>query len=334
MSSGPKVSDSLVFENSIEFLRAHTDGCRFARADIANRARSLAAGEEVPVPAAEDAAGLKVDKNALAIVFIPTIFGLVEEVLADQPDALFILQDGMLEPIGIAGARAQLDPQGNPGIVCQLVYRSISNVFVSVIDNLVAGVRAGADDGDPEDQKTSLLLDRYEAALNGYHRHTKAALDFTPTVHVSAGIHTALFFILRVFSAIMVLGAQRLGRQPTPTELSAGIKASTPLLLAIARCHLEQLMALEVLLGKADDLFMTSTSRAHYEAEIARMFRLAGDGTEMRVELSESVMANLPRGLTSDKPRTSCPALFTSTGAGNAIAALIRMTERAYLGLV
>jgi hypothetical protein len=236
-----------------------------------------------------------------------------------------------LQMVDGRAARSALDPRMTQGGLCQLLYRSMSNVFHHVAQYHLATVRQKAIDGSEAARMTEALLVRYETALSNYQRHTPtAALDFTPTIHLMAGIHTALFFILRALSAITVLGARRLDRAVTREELSAAVKASAPLLLTIARGHLEQLLALEELLGKSGDLFMTALDGPAYEAAIAAMFTLA-PGEVLQLELSEAVRAALPRNLASEKPRTSCPALFAVTrGTENAIHSLIRMVERAF----
>jgi hypothetical protein len=313
-------------ENSVEFLRDHTKGCRFARADIAGLAKRLSAGESLPMPANDDAAGLKVEKNALAIIFIPAIFALAEQVLAPRPGMVFFLHDGRLQSSEARPVREALDPGMTQAGLCQLVFRSLSNVFDFVSTFYVEGLkRTAAETGVP-------LLERYEGALNDYHTHTKETLDFTPTLHFMAGIHTALFFILRALSAISTLGERRLGRPVTETELSAAVKLNAPLLLAIARCHLSQLLALEPLLGKCEDKFLTRLDKEAYADQLAAMFTLAADG--WRLELSPAVRDALPRALESDRPRTSCPALFTATGGTeNAIVTLVRLVETAFIGV-
>lgn len=315
-----------IVESSIEFLRDHTKGCRFARADIAGLAKRLSTGETLPTPANDDAAALKVEKNALAILFIPSIFALAEEVLAPRPGMVFFLHEGGLQSSPARPVREALDPGMTQAGLCQLVFRSLSNVFDFVAHLHVEGLRRTA-------AATSMpLLARYEGALNDYHNHTKETLDFTPTLHFMAGIHTALFFILRALSAITVLGERRLGRPITNAELSAAVRTNAPLLLAIARCHLTQLLALEPLLGKCEDKFLTQLDKEAYADALAGMFALAGDG--WRLELSPAVRAALPRALESDRPRTSCPALFTATGGTeNAIVTLVRLVEDAFIGV-
>lgn len=279
----------------------------------------------------DDSAALKVEKNALAILYIPAIFALAEEILTAHPRMVFCADASGLQVIDGKTARAALDPGMTQGGLCQLLYRSMSNVFHHVAGYHLAMVRRTAINGSESARMMEALLVRYETALSHYQRHTpSAALDFTPTVHLMAGIHTALFFILRALSALTVLGARRLNREITREELSTAVKASAPLLLAIARGHLEQLLALEELLGKGADLFMTALDGPAYDAAIEAMFTLA-PGEVLQLELSEAVRAALPHHLTSEKPRTSCPALFAVTrGTENAIHSLIRMVEGAF----
>ena len=69
-------------ENSVDFLTEQGQNSSFARADIAKLAKRLAAGEPTPVADPDDSAALKVEKNALAILYIPALFALAEEILA------------------------------------------------------------------------------------------------------------------------------------------------------------------------------------------------------------------------------------------------------------
>jgi len=320
-------------ETSIEFLKEQTERCDFASADIAGIAKRLAAGETSPVAAANDPAALKVEKNALAILFIPAIFALAEEILTPNPRMVFYIDPSGIQMMDCDVARVALDPSKTQAGLCQLIYRSMSAVFDRVAQYHLTKLRQDAIEGSPSARMTEALLIRYEAALTNYQGHTKATVAFTPTVHLMAGIHTALFFILRALSAITVLGARRLDRPITPAELSAAVKLSTPLLLTIARGHLEELLELEVLLGKGSNLFMTGVDSAAYDATIEAMFTLApGDG--LRLELSDAVRAALPWQLASEKPRTRCPALFSVTrDTENAIASLIRLVERQFASL-
>jgi hypothetical protein len=325
MALQAEATEDAVVENSIEFLKEHTSGCRFARADIAGLAKRLSSGDVPPAPANDDAAGLKVEKNAHAILFIPSIFALAEKVLAPRPGQVFFLHEGGLQSSPARPVREALDPGMTQAGLCQLVFRSLSNVFDYVSQVHVQRSRDPSGANPP-------LLQRYAGVLTDYHGHTKETIDFTPTLHFMAGIHTALFFILRALSAITVLGERRLGRPVTGAELAAAVKLNAPLLMAIARCHLTQLLALEPLLGKGEDRFFTALDKEAYGDALAGMFTLAGDG--WRLELSPAVRAALPRELESDRPRTSCPALFTATtGTENAIVTLIRLVEDAFIGV-
>lgn len=319
---GRRAGDS----QSVAFLRRHTQGCPFVRADINGRAKRLLAGTPVPNAAADDPAALKIEKNALAILFIPAALARMDASLAAHPGALFFHDGDRLGAIPAFEVTPHLDPQRRPARVCQVVYRSLSNLFLHLVQQQLDEITAAGGGA-------AARLDRYATALGAFHRHTQEAIAFTPAVHLTAGIHTALFLILRTMSGLAVLGQDRLGRPPTAAELSAGMRASTPMLLAIARCHLEQLMELEPLLGKGDDPFMTGLHGEVYTAALMAMFQLA-PGAALRLELSPDVQSALPEALTSDKPRTCCPALFAAVDDGeNAIVALIRMVERSYLDL-
>ena len=243
------IAEASATETSIEFLREHGESCRFARADIGGMAKRLSGGEPTLVAPADDPAALKVEKNALAILFIPAIFALAEEIITPHPGMVFYVDATGLQMIDGKDARRALDPGNMQGRLCDMIYRSMSAVFERVAQFHVAELRQAAIAGGESARLTEAMLTRYETALGHYHGHTKVAMEFTPVVHLMAGIHTALFFILRALSAITVLGARRFNRAITRDELSASLKASTPLLLAIARGHLEQLLELEVLLG-------------------------------------------------------------------------------------
>jgi hypothetical protein len=323
--------------NSVEFLRQHMRDCTFERADIASLAKRLLANDAPPPASPDDAAGLKVEKNALASLFIPNIFELAEEILDAHPGALFALNGDELKVIAADTARFAIDTQNPQGSICRMVERSMKAVFQHVAPLFIVALRQTAADGDVQAiWAVESLLNRYDAALGNYHGHTKIAEAefFTPANHMMAGINTALFFILRALSAIAVLGERRLGRPITAEELSGAVHQTAPLLLTIARCHLEQLLELEPLMGKGGDLYMTRLDASAYAAALETMFALA-PGPVLRLEFSAHVLASLPRNLTSDKPRTGCPALFAATGeTENAIVTLVRLVERAFAGLL
>ncbi|HLN25888.1 MAG TPA: hypothetical protein VK558_18110 [Patescibacteria group bacterium] len=335
----PTTSDTIDIEteNSVEFLREHTRGCTFERADIASFSKRLLAGDAPPPPSPDDAAGLKVEKNALATLFIPNMFALAEELLDTQPGSLFALNGDQLKVVAPDAARFVIDPNNPQGSLCRMVERSMKAVFQHVAPLYIAALRQTAADGDAQAAwAVEALLNRYDAALGNYHGHTKIAeaAFFTPVNHLMAGINTALFFILRALSAITVLGERRLGRPITAEELWAAVGETVPLLLTIARCHLEQLLELEPLMGKGGDLYMTQLDASAYAAALETMFTLA-PGPLLRLEFSPQVRAALPRHLTSDKPRTGCPALFAATGdTENAIVTLVRLVGRCYAGLL
>jgi len=324
-------------ENSVEFLRRHTRDCAFERADIASLAKRLLADQAPPPASPDDAGGLKVEKNALASLFIPALFELAGELLDAHPGSLFALNGDQLTVVAPDTARFAIDPHNPQGSLCRMVERSMKAVFQHVAPLYFAALRQTAADGDAQAQwAVKALLNRYEAALEHYHGHTKIAEAefFTPVNHLMAGINTALFFILRALSAITVLGERRLGRPITAAELSEAVRETAPLLLTIARCHLEQLLELEPLMGKGGDLYMTRLDAPAHAAALETMFALA-PGPVLRLEFSARVLAVLPRHLTSDKPRTGCPALFAATGDNeNAIVTLVRLVERAFAGLL
>ncbi len=309
---------------SVQFLREHTQGCPFVRADIKGLAKRVRSGEQMPAAATTDAGALKIQKNALAILFIPAVLERMDAALAAHPGVLFVDHGNQLLTVPAAEIGPHLAPRRRQSMLCHVVYESLSSLFRHVVQQELEQVAAGigAD-----------RLDRYSTALTAYHGCTREVIAFTPAVHLTAGIHTALFLILRTLSGLTVLGEDRLGRPPTAAELSAGMRASTPLLLAIARCHLEQLLELEPLLGKGDNLFMTGLDGEFYAEALRSMFQLA-PGPTLSLELSPMVRTVLPTGLVSDKPRTCCPALFASVhGEENAIVTLIRLVERSFCDL-
>ncbi|MCR6629810.1 MAG: hypothetical protein NVV74_07020 [Magnetospirillum sp.] len=323
--------------DSIAALNRHTRACAFAKADITVLAKRL---QEMgrPAPAAadpHDAAALKVEKNALALVFIPAVMTVAEDLAALHPDSLFTLLLGQLGMIPAAEVRAATDRRNPQAFICGQVYASLRNLFEHVATAYVALAVRSADQGDAEmEWVVENLLRRYQQALSGYHAHTAvASTHFTPAGHILAGINTALFFILRALSALTVLGGERLGRPLTRDDLAQGMGNSTPLLLTIARCHLEQLLALEGPLGKHADLFMARLDQPDYRDALAAMFVVELGGNGLRLEIQPGVLAGLPV-MSSPKPRTGCPALYAATMDNvNAIVALARLTEQAFANL-
>ncbi|MBC7905315.1 MAG: hypothetical protein H7Y60_01035, partial [Rhodospirillaceae bacterium] len=289
-----------------------------------------------PPPAdASDPAGLKVEKNALALVFIPAIMSVTEEFIADRPGVVFNVLMGQLGTVKIEDARAGIDPRNPQGSICAHVYSSLFAVFKHIATAYVITVVDAAEMGDAQMAWTvDNLLTRYQRALSEYCEHTDYSdQHFTPHGHVMAGINTALFLILRALSGIMVLGEAKLGRPFTRAELATTVKNTQPLLLTIARCHLEQLLELEGPLGKQEDLFMTLLDSTAYAEALSAMFVMAESAEGMRLEIRPEVLAGLPV-MTGEKPRTGCPALYASTFDNvNAIVALVRLTERTFADL-
>ncbi len=319
---------------SIEALRAYTQTCTFERADIASLAKRLLAGEICAPPASSDPAALKVEKNALAVVFIPAVFALIEEFLVSQPGALFTGVRGHLDVVDRHSADAFLvGVRRHPGHVCLVVNDSLVSAFEHFATLYILALKKAATEGDPQSAwAVEALLTRYEVSLSAYHTHTSVAnaAHFTPTNHIMAGIRTALFFILRALSAMVVLGERTLGRPVTPEDLAAAVHEASPLLLTIARCHLEQLLELEVLLGKQTDLYLTRLDLEAYAQALGGMFTMGLVGETLRLDFTPEVLAALPV-LSSPKPRTGCPALFAATANNeNAIVALVRITESAF----
>lgn len=320
---------------SIEALNLYTRSCRYPKADITPLAKQLQDGTAPPPPQAGDAAGLKVEKNALALVFIPAVMSVTEEFIAAHPGKTFSMLLGQLGMSPVEDTRASIDPRNPQGSICAHAYGSLYAVFQHIATAYVIAVVDAAGKGDAQMAWTvEHLLSRYQRALSDYRGHTEyTERHFTPHGHIMAGINTALFFILRALSAIMVLGERRLGRPLTRDELAVAVRNTQPLLLTIARCHLEQLLELEGPLGKGDDLFMTALDAAAYAERLAAMFAVAEDSDGLRLEIHPDVLAGLPV-MTGDKPRTGCPALYAATFDGvNAIVALIRLTERAFADL-
>lgn len=323
--------------HTVEVLNRHMRACRFPKADItvlAKRLQDMAAPP--PEPAAhDDVAGLKVEKNALALVFIPAVMTLVEDFVALHPDTAFNMLLGQLGMVDLDQVRAGIDPRNPQASLCGHVYMSLRSVFQHMAGAYMLEVAVAAENGDAQmTWVVEALLTRYQRALSRYHSHTAvSAAHFTPPGHIMAGINTALFFILRALSAVMVLGEEKLGRPVTREELSAAMRNTQPLLLTIARCHLELLLELEGPLGKGDDLFLSALSAAGYRDALNRMFVVTNGPDGLRLEVAADVLAGLPV-LAGDKPRTGCPALYASTFDNvNAIVALLRLTERAFADL-
>lgn len=323
--------------SSVEMLKRANHACTFPKADIAGLARRLQDRDTPAPPAAaeHDAAALKVEKNALALVFIPAVMSLTEEFVALHPGKVFNLLLGQLGIVAMADARAGVDPRNPQASLCAHAYQSLRSVFEYMANGYVHQVLAQAAAGDAQMAWVEgALLRRYARALGAYHGHTAVSTQhFTPAGHILAGVNTALFFILRALSAFMTLGETALGRPLTRTDLSAAIANATPLLLTIAGCHLELLLELEGPLGKGDDLFLCKLDPAAYAEALARMFVVSEGRGGLRLEVSENILAGLPQ-LAGDKPRTGCPALYASTFDNeNAIVALVRLTERTFAEL-
>lgn len=320
--------------SSVEMLTRASRACSFPKADIIGLARRLQERgmPAPPVPAEDDAAALKVEKNALALVFIPAVMSLAEDFVARHPGKVFNLLLGQVGIVDMADARAGIDPRNPQASLCAHVYQSLRSVFEYLAGGYVRQVVAEAAAGDAQMAWVEeTLLRRYARALDAYHGHTAvSARHFTPAGHILAGINTALFFILRALSAFMTLGKTALGRPLARADLSAAVANATPLLLTIARCHLDLLLELEGPLGKGDDLFLSKLDPAAYEGALARMFVVSEGEDGLRLEIAEDILAALPR-LAGDKPRTGCPALYASTFDNvNAIVALVRLTERTF----
>ncbi|MBX9635027.1 MAG: hypothetical protein K2X44_08605, partial [Magnetospirillum sp.] len=196
-------------------LNRHTRSCSFPKADITVLAKRLLDGSAPPPADADDAAALKVEKNALALVFIPAIMTMTEEFLAAHPGVAFNVLLGQVGTVPLEDVRAGIDPRNPQASICEHVYQSLQAVFKHISTAYMLALVDAAHEGDPQMVWTvENLLNRYGRALTAYHPHTSStAQHFTPHGHVMAGINTALFFILRALSAIMVLGETKLGRK-------------------------------------------------------------------------------------------------------------------------
>lgn len=312
--------------------------CSFPKADITILAKRLQDMDSaVPEPAAaDDPAGLKVEKNALALVFIPAVMSLVEEFIALHPGKAFNMLLGKMGMVDLDQVRAGIDPRNPQASICGHVNVSLRSLFQHMASSYVLAATIAAEEGDAQmGWVVDTLLRRYQRALSEYHGHTAvAATHFTPSGHILAGINTALFFILRALSAVVVLGGETLGRPVTRDDLAAAMRNTSPLLLTIARCHLELLLELEGPLGKGDDLFLSALDATAYRDALARMFVVVDGPEGLRLEVAGDILAGLPV-LTGDKPRTGCPALYASTFDNvNAIVALVRLTEHTFADLM
>lgn len=320
-------------ESSVEALSRAMRACRYPKADIVALSKRLREGELPPLPGPDDVAALKVEKNALALVFIPEVMTLAEELVALHPGCLFGLADGSLEPVAATAIRQVLGPDRLAARICCQVHASARNLFQYLAGAYMAAV-AEAASRDPGMARVATLLHRYQDALSGYHAHTAvAATHFTPAGHLMAGVNTALFFILRALSAVVVLGERALRRPVSRGELAQAMAGITPLLLTIARCHLELLLELEGPLGKGGDLYLLELDDAAYAGALAAMFEVTAAADGLRLEVAPRIVAGLPT-LGGDKPRTGCPALYAAASDNvNAIVALIRMTENCFAEL-
>lgn len=328
--------------DSIEALIRHMAACGFPQADIisiAKRLQDMSAAS--PVANTDDRAALKVEKNALALVFIPAVVTLANDFISNHPHQCFAALRNQLETIPLDHVRAGLPLSFRHAAVCHAVSVSLGSLFAYLARIYVVSVVDAAANGDSRMEWTlENLLIRYNQALSNYHAltHTITKVSrqhFNPHGHLSAGINTALFFILRMLSAMCVLGERQLGRPVTRAELSAGVKRTTPLLLAIARCHLEQLLLLEEpsRLNKEAG-FMIELSEADYADQLAKMFLVTVDGSGLRLEIHPSILKELPV-VGGSLPRTGCPALYAAApGSANAIVAMIRLTERSFADIL
>lgn len=306
---------------SIDALSRLMRACVFPKADITRMARQLREGAAPPPPSeAADVSGLKVEKNALALLYIPGVMDHAQAFLDQYPDQLVILAGDQMNLVDMTQLSAVLRPRNPHAELCGYLYSSMRNAMQYAVASALAEVATD----DP-------LLDRYRRALGLYHGHTsEAATHFHPGGHLMAGVNTALFFILRGLAALTVLGGRVLGRPVTADELAAGMEQAAPLLLTIARCHLDLLLALEGPLGKGDDLFLAALPTAEYHDSLAAMFTVTAGADGLRLEIAPAVLAQLTP-LSGEKPRTGCPALYASTADNvNAIVALVRLTTRAY----
>ena len=320
---------------SVEALNRNIRMCTFPKADITILAKRLLNVAGRPPNAADpaDPSALKVEKNALALVFIPAVTKIVEEFGALHPRVFFNLLFGELGMIELEAVRASVDPHNPQPAICNIVHQSLGALFQHMADGYVL-VMADAAANDAEIAWTvKNLLERYRRVVLEYHAHTQeSARHFTPQGHIMAGINTALFIILRVLSAIAVLGEARLRRPLTRDEVASAMRNTLPLLMTIARSHLDQLLALEVPLAKQADLYFSRLNAPDYAARIGTMFEWADDD-ELRLELAKEIRDNLPI-LSNAKPRTGCPALYASVSENvNAIATLARMAEQAFTAL-
>lgn len=321
---------------SIEALNTAIQKADYPKADISALSKHLLDGENFPPAAADDAAGLKVEKNALAVVFIRPVATIAEEFIAAHPGRMFNILLGEIGSMSVEEARRLVAPANPYPAICVLVTQSLSAVFEHLTLGYVLALADAAKRGEEGSTWTyDTLMVRYQRALAEYHAHTtEKSTHFTPNGHIMAGINTALFFILRAMSAICVLGEKRLGRPITRDELALGIASTTPLLLTIARCHLDLLLELEGPLGKhGTDPALLRLGAADYASRLESMFILTD---HLGVDFAPGVLESLPP-LSGTKPRTGCPALFAATLSEppvNAIVSLIRLCEQAFVELM
>ena len=324
--------------DSAEALIGHMRACGFRRVDIIPMAKRLQDRDaQPPLPDPQDQGALKVEKNALALVFIPAIVIVVSDFMAAHPGKAFNVLLGQLGTIPLEEVRDGLPTASRHASVCHETNGSLGSLFSYLARAYVLAVADAAANGDQQMEWTvEHLLNRYGEALSHYHTHTKVSRQhFNPAGHVIAGINTALFFILRMLSAICVLGERAQGRPVTRDELSACVKRTIPLLLIIARCHLEQLLLLEEpsRLNK-DAGFMADMSDADYAEKLAAMFLVTRDAEGLRLEIHPTILGGIPV-IGSPLPQTGCPALYAAVpGHANAIVAMIRLTERCFADIM
>ena len=320
--------------DSVEALIGHMRACGFNRVDIIPVAKRLQEKDsQPPRPDAHDQGALKVEKNALALVFIPAIVTVVSDFITAHPGKAFNVLLGQLGMVTLDEVRNGLPAASRQASVCHEVNGSLGSLFAYLARAYILAVADAAASGDAQMEWTvEHLVNRYGEALTHYHTHTKVSRQhFNPAGHIIAGINTALFFILRMLSAMCVLGERAQGRPITREELAACVKRTIPLLLIIARCHLEQLLLLEEPSRLDKDVgFMPDLADADYADRLAGMFLVTVDAEGLRLEIHPSILTTLPV-IGSPIPQTGCPALYASApGHANAIVAMIRLTERCF----
>lgn len=259
-----------------------------------------------------NAAFLKVEKNALAAWFIPRLHEAARELIAAHDGHLFVRGPDSIVPVSIDAIRSVLPEVQRRRCAFEDVFQSLSMLYHREAAQLSADMARG--EASPADLAA---WERYRRVLRLYQDHAqeRGALLFTPENHLMAGIRTALYFMLLFLAAIIDRYQAQFEREIAADELGAIARNSDILLMNLARCHLDQLLAIEAILGKHGAKYDLAFYTAEFRSIVARTFILVqgGGGLELqfRPEMFDGIVLE-----PTERPRTGCPALYASPRNG------------------